>query len=354
MSIKYVCSCGKHLKAPEKHAGRLHVCPACGESVQIPPLHTPEGERPPMTPQERRRLAQLREKAPPPTPIATEESPAETTTKVPDRRLIARLSRGLKQRTLRPRQRRALETRWYQCLLFPLVEWRLWLGPAIILPVPFFAVTLFLPRVVALFQDQSSLLLFMLVAWAVLCFFAVGYPCDRLWRALNDAAGGGKPGLDAHRPFPLPLLTSIVIGLVGFLAGPIIPAVALLFFWMNGGDLRWFDWAIAGLLFVSAVGGFLMVLGSFAERGWRGLNPLLVIDLTHRLNYRAATVAVIGSILVATHGALVVVGMEQIHTEPVVGASLLAGFGPCAMYTGGCLFRLVGLWCYQTRIVSQG
>src|SRR4051794_41116492 len=112
MTIKYVCSCGKRLKAPEKHAGRLHVCPACGESVQIPPLLAPDSERPPMTPQERRRLAQLRGEAPPPTPVA-----AETETEVPDRRLMARLARGLKKPALRPRQRRALETHWYQCLL---------------------------------------------------------------------------------------------------------------------------------------------------------------------------------------------------------------------------------------------
>jgi hypothetical protein len=142
--------------------------------------------------------------------------------------------------------------------------------------------------------------------------------------------------------------------LICFLVGPIIPVLALLFFGLEGGDLRWFDWVIVGLLFVSALGGFLMVLGSFAERGWRGLNPLLVIDLTHRLNYRAAIVALVGSLFVAGHGALAVMGMQQLHTQPLSGALLLAGFGPSAMYCGGFLFRLMGLWCYQTRIISQG
>ena len=187
---------------------------------------------------------------------------------------------------------------------------------------------------------------------SLLGVFALGLPCDLFWRALNDAAGGGKPGLDARRPFPLPLLTSATIWIVCFLAGPVILALGLLFFWMDAGDLRWFDWAIVGMLIVLTVGGFLMVLGSFAECGWSGLNPLLVIDLTHRLSYRAGIVALVGSTLVVAHGALVVMGMERLHDEPLVGGVVLIVFGLSAMYSGGFLFRLLGLWCYRTRVLS--
>jgi hypothetical protein len=350
MAIKYVCSCGKRLRAPEKHAGRLHVCPGCGESVQIPPLLTSDSERPPMTPQERRRLAQLRDEAPPPAPVAAEESPRKT--EVLDRRLMARLARGLKKPTLRPRQRRALETHWYQCLLFPLVEWRLWLGPAIVLLAPFLVAALVLPQAAAFLKEASLASIAVSVTYALIGFLAVGLPCDRFWRALNDAARG-EPGLDARGSFPLPLLKSATIWLVCYLAGPIIPALGLLFFGMEAGDLRWFDWVIVGLLFVSTVGSLLMVLGSFAESGLRGLNPVAVIDLTHRLSYRAWILTLVGSAIVVAHGALAVLGMEQLHAQPGVGAIILGVFGLSAMYSGGVLFRLLGHWCHRTRVLSK-
>ncbi len=350
MAIKYVCSCGKRLSAPEKHAGRLHVCPGCGESVQIPLLLTPDSERPPLTPQDRRRLAQRRGEATPPASVATKKSPPETA--VLDRHLMARIARGLKERTLRPRQRRALETHWYQCLVFPLVEWRLWLAPALLLPVPFFVAALLLPRAAA-FLEAGSAAAFAVGAWSLLGSLAVGIPCDLLRRALSDAAGGGNAGLERRRLFLLEILKTAAIWLVCFLAGPIIPALGVLFFAMEAGDLRWFDWTFVGHLFVLAVGSFLMVMGSVAERGWRGLNPITVIDLTHRLNYRAAILALVGSILVAAHGVLAVLGMEQLHAEPVVGGLILAVFGPSAMFSGGFLFRLLGLWCFRTRVLSK-
>src|SRR6266513_2910473 len=36
MSIKFVCSCGKHLRARDEMAARRSVCPRCGAPVGIP------------------------------------------------------------------------------------------------------------------------------------------------------------------------------------------------------------------------------------------------------------------------------------------------------------------------------
>ncbi|HTU21712.1 MAG TPA: hypothetical protein VMG10_26985, partial [Gemmataceae bacterium] len=58
MSIKFVCSCGKHLRARDEMAARRSMCPRCGAPVGVPSLQpTHAGTMAaPLTPQERRRL----------------------------------------------------------------------------------------------------------------------------------------------------------------------------------------------------------------------------------------------------------------------------------------------------------
>lgn len=36
MSIRFQCSCGKKLKAPDEHAGKRMACPGCGNPVRVP------------------------------------------------------------------------------------------------------------------------------------------------------------------------------------------------------------------------------------------------------------------------------------------------------------------------------
>jgi len=58
MSIKFVCSCGKRLRARDEMAARRSMCPRCGAPVGFPSLRpTHSGTvAAPLTPQERRRL----------------------------------------------------------------------------------------------------------------------------------------------------------------------------------------------------------------------------------------------------------------------------------------------------------
>src|SRR5262245_46450580 len=64
MAIKFICGCGKHLRARDEMASRRSVCPRCGAPVGIPslrPTHPGTGLGP-MTPDERRRAALSRKR----------------------------------------------------------------------------------------------------------------------------------------------------------------------------------------------------------------------------------------------------------------------------------------------------
>ncbi|HEY7307870.1 MAG TPA: hypothetical protein VH643_00785 [Gemmataceae bacterium] len=43
MSIKFICSCGKHLRARDEMAARRSMCPRCGAPVGIPSLQPTHG-----------------------------------------------------------------------------------------------------------------------------------------------------------------------------------------------------------------------------------------------------------------------------------------------------------------------
>src|SRR4051794_34940163 len=130
MTIKFICSCGKHLKARDNMAARRSVCPRCGAPVGIPSLKPTHAGTvaAPMTPAERQRRA--RERA----PTIAEKAPsaAETTADAP-RPLDTRLVRLVSARG--PRQPdppgRILEKHWHECLLYPLRAWHLYFGVAL-------------------------------------------------------------------------------------------------------------------------------------------------------------------------------------------------------------------------------
>src|ERR1700730_7391210 len=55
MSIRFICTCGKHLKARDEMAARRSVCPRCGRPVGVPSLQSSQRGAPagPLSPQER-------------------------------------------------------------------------------------------------------------------------------------------------------------------------------------------------------------------------------------------------------------------------------------------------------------
>src|SRR5258708_4874807 len=133
MTIKFVCSCGKHLRARDEMAARRSVCPRCGSPVGIPslrPTHAGTVEAP-LSPLERLRHAKKRQPLPIDVPQSVPESPLPTLPRKLDKRLVHLLPKG---GTRRPELTgRHLELQWYESLFYPLRAFKLFLGISIIM-----------------------------------------------------------------------------------------------------------------------------------------------------------------------------------------------------------------------------
>src|SRR5262249_6467398 len=145
MSIKFVCSCGKRMRARDEMAGRRSVCPRCGNPVGIPSLQAnhPSSNRLPMSPAERIARQTRSHLAPVDGAggqllIVPPRSESEILDAVVDRRTAefwkshpdaAVLPKG------RPARRGQMGTAWYHCLLYPVRAWPLVLGLAVSLSI---------------------------------------------------------------------------------------------------------------------------------------------------------------------------------------------------------------------------
>jgi hypothetical protein len=360
MSIKFVCSCGKRLRARDEMARRRSVCPRCGQPVGIPsgePTH-PGTAAEPLTPQERRRLAARRgagggETATVPLPPVPRNPP---TAPPPGRDPIGAIILGLLIGRKHPRggasQRRlrSLEAHWYECLAYPLHDWPLWTGPALLLTVVSGAGLLLLPRVFAAPPPDPVVRWVQWSAFLLGLVLVLGFPCNFLGAVLASATAGDPCTLRWTGPTVGAALRGGLAWLTCYLAGPAVFVAAAFHHWRECGDPAFVDWLILAELGFFAVGYGLLVLAAVAERGLlRGVNPLCVIDLAHRLNYRATAAALAGYGLLVAHGVLAVVAAQQLHREPVLGWLLLAAFWLSGMFWATFLFRLLGVWCYRTR-----
>src|SRR5579884_2248852 len=173
MSIKFVCICGKRLRAREEMAARRSVCPRCGRPVGIPSLKPTHrgGEARPLTPAER--FARRRSGLPvddfdtlsPAPPIHREDLPPPRSNRVaaelvlPDSPSPAPPPRPLDPSVVRqalPRRQRSKtpspvrpwqpESRWYEYFVFPVRAGLYILGLSVILTVATGVLTLLLPE----------------------------------------------------------------------------------------------------------------------------------------------------------------------------------------------------------------
>jgi len=360
MSIKFTCSCGKRLRARDEMARRRSFCPRCGQPVGIPSLEpTHPGTAPaPMTPAERVRLAGQRR---------TKATAEAATVEPPQRRKSARIAGATVlrehaapmllalvtgRRASKRAQERPLETHWYQCLLYPFHDWRLWVGPALLLTSLGVAVVLLAPRLLA---DESggTTERWVLRSAGLVALFCAGFACNFLGCVLRSAACGD--GSADHWPGHT-VAGALKAGLVWlgcFLAGPVVFAAVAAVYWMQCGDPTLVDWLILAELGILAVGYLMLVLAAVSERGrWRDANPIHVIDLAHRLHYGAALATLFGSALAVAHGALAVFAAVEMHRIAIVGILLLAVCCLSGMFWAAFLFRLLGLWCYRSRVGS--
>jgi hypothetical protein len=183
----------------------------------------------------------------------------------------------------------------------------------------------------------------------VIVLLTAGYPCNFLGCVLRSAANGDGAAVQwtGHTA-----ATALRAGLVWLaLAGPAVFAVVAALYWMQCGDPAVFDWLILAELGVLTVGYGLAVLASVGEHGrLRDLNPPHVIDVVHRLGWRAAAATLVTSALVAGHGLLAGFAAGELHRVPWAGALLLAACWLSGMFWATFLFRLLGVWCYRSRM----
>jgi hypothetical protein len=339
--IRFICACGKHLRARDDMARRRSACPACGRPVGVPTLAQMEG--PPA-------LAPLSRLDPPASPSTSRLTSART-----DRSAdLPRLERVLDVTEVQPRvpkkpasPRRGSDLEPVKAL-FSLLPFRA-VGPSL-------ALALLLTLVAALSVqtlagagpgEGSSALVVLLLPLAVLCYIGA------YWYSALVAALGEET---QEIPWPGSNLAIIARGvlrcLVSFLAGPALLLGAAFWYWLHGGDFTALDWLLFFELLVVAVVYWLFAFVAVtANNRLSGVAPLQVLELVRTLGV-AATIgaAVCVTLIVLFHGAW---GWRTLQT---VQKDDLGWFFLClCSFSGQCcmLFLLRWLGARYGRICRQ-
>lgn len=365
MSIKFVCSCGKRLRARDEMAARRSICPRCGAPVGIPSREGPVrgAAAAPLSPAERFRTRRVV----PRTATLPEEL---LTAEAAHGGLTPRRSPGTDaavavpapvpldpedvQPAAPPKPKRSyfrrgqMETWWLHCLLYPLRAFFLILGLAALLTLISGTTVLLIPELLQL-RARPGWQQMACAAYLLIPLAAAGYACA----VFDCVLEAGVAGQAAYLAWPGrnlgPALAAGGRWFVCFLAGPALLAAVVVAFWMYCGDLLPFDWFVVGELSVVTVGYWLFVLASVSVRGdLTGLHPLRVIDLIHRLGYRSAVVAVVATALAGAHAWLALAALDGIHRDARGWLWLFAAWAG-GLISGVFVFRLLGFWCHQRK-----
>ncbi len=356
MSIKFYCSCGKHLRARDEMAARRSVCPRCGAPVGIPSLRPTHAgtDAAPLTPQERQRIR--RDKPPDETttippwdPFIAPTSPSVVTTTVPPWNPFAAFSAPSRKprprRLPRPRQ---LETHWQQCLLYPWLCRRLLAVFTLALTLLSGIAALLLPQMPG-WPELSGQTLYLSLPFLLLALLVLPYVCGTLECALTSALAGKGPGVYWPGWRLEAALATCLRWLVCFLAGPVVPAAIACYYWIYGGDLTGLDWLIvAELVVLSIAYWFLAVVKTNESNRFLDANPVRIARLVHRLRYRAAVPVLLAPALVFAQVSVAWTALGELHEHPFFGWLLLAFGWGSGLLGAVFLFRLLGVWCYRS------
>ena len=345
MSINFICSCGKHLRARDEMAARRSMCPRCGAPVGIPSMRPTHGGTTagPLTPQERRRL---RRDSP---PDAFGAEAAATITADPPADSTLKPSRlPLPWRTPRVRRPRHLETHWYQCLVYPLLNWGLLLVLAFALTLVSGGIAVLIPELPR-FAEMAPKAWLPYAALLLIPLLLFAYVCGTVECALKSAVAGEGPGMYWPGRNVLAALKSGLRWLICFLAGPVVPLALAGYFWLYGGELTGVDRAIVAELIVLAFAYWLLAVMSSAESDrLRDANPVRIGQLLNRLRFRAVVPVLAAPALAGLHVLGILFALAEVHQHPR-GWLLLEGCWLSGLFCATFLFRLLGVWCYYCR-----
>jgi hypothetical protein len=341
MSIKFTCSCGKHLRARDEMAARRSMCPRCGKPVGIPslrPTHAGTAVAP-LTPLERLRHRRDTERT------------GSFSSRVEDAPHSVSNAAGS---PLKPtgktkvRRRRQLELRWYQCLAYPFLNLRVFFCFALLLSLGVAGLLLTLqnlPPLTELAQKEwVSWLSGVLVVGLLVSYAYATVECALISALAGQGPAPCWPGLRIAFP-----LKSAIRWMFCFLAGPIVAVGLAVYLWLYGGDLKPLDWVILAELGIFASAYWLLAIVSANERNrLRDANPVRVALLVHRLKQRALVPVFMAPTLVIVHVLLGLYALSSLH-HTLSGLFLLIVCWCSILFWAAFLFRLLGVWCYYTK-----
>jgi hypothetical protein len=189
------------------------------------------------------------------------------------------------------------------------------------------------------------------VIGAVLLLMLVALPCSFLGCVLTSAAQGEIDYiLWSGNPF-LTIAYSAARWLACLLAGPVLFIGLDFVYWLNCGEAGLVDWLILIELGVVAGAYWIFALLSVTDRGrLRDINPLAVVDLAHRLGWRALLVVLLAALLLLAHGAVLVAGITELHRKVLLGLVLLIGGWFSGVFWSTFFCRLLGVWLHRARV----
>jgi hypothetical protein len=377
MALFFQCGCGQDLRADEARAGGRMECPACGCLVPVPslaldnlrlgieaapPLEIPARPAPPPVP-----AGPACPALPDPGPSRRSASPAWSGKALPpvfplepdlelsadqvqrererqEMRRLFELARQDLQERHRPSRAWPLESNWFECLLYPLLRgWPVLIALALAWAMVVVILVTLLPEEWDLAGVQTRLPLLTPL------FLLVSYTCAFFRCVLASAADGEVGFLRWPGGDLLQILWSGAACLLCFLAGPVVPLVVALWFWLESGDLELLDWLILGELGLVAVGYWALALLAVDQSGrLRDANPVAVVRLMRRLEWRGWVMVLLAAAGVVLTFHLTLSALEDLHTGPG-GALLLAWWGCCGPAWIVFLLRWYGVSLYHAR-----
>jgi hypothetical protein len=143
---------------------------------------------------------------------------------------------------------------------------------------------------------------------------------------------------------------AIVVWLVCLGAGPIIPAAAAWWFWLDCGETNLLDTLILGELGTVAMGYWLLAIVSVGQNGLlQDAAPFRVADLVERLGCRFLAFAFVAAGAAVMHLYLMSSAIFDFPRTPVRSVVVLAGCWLSLLYWATFVVRYMGLWCHRVK-----
>jgi hypothetical protein len=342
MAIFFRCPCGQDLRADEARAGGRIECPACCDAVPVPSLReanqsvgiTPlpslelPGRQNPHSsaapacaalpgsvPSRTLPPLDFDQSEPPVYPLARDLTVDSDQEWYDAQRHEVEFLFTRARKELAARRRLATgwrrEIHWFECLLYPCRAWPILL----ILALSWATLTAVLMAALPAVQDGVTLggwLVLPAFPLFLLSYTAAFYRCVLGSAEVGEAGLVRWPGVDL-----LQVARTGTACLVCFLAGPIIPAAAAFFFWLNSGDLALVDQLILLELGLAAVGYWAFALLAVDESGrLRSASPGAVGRLVRTLGWRGWLMVALIAAGMLVHFRLALGAVEDMHRNP--------------------------------------